>query len=336
MPFDRPSPTNNALHASYTQDVSKKKRPLAVVHYSHEPASIAFIDDILHLTVPCHHGQLNEYWKPVVPASDELFHKENQITDRSGWCADGENFFAAYIIPDEPELALSSQHAYDFLINLSKKLGYTNIYRIWNYIGHINALNANGLERYRDFCIGRANAFDDLNYVPSALPAATGIGFQKGGVSIFLIARKTPHAVNIENSLQVPAYQYPQIYGPKSPSFARATVLETQVGRYLYVSGTASIRQHRSLTDSLEQQITMTIENIKHLIKTAQFDFNYSHEYICDSLKIYVRHEQDASFVASAFHAAFNVAPENAPVLISDICRSELSLEVEGIFKYSP
>lgn len=333
MPFKRPNPKNNALHATYSQPVSDHAQPLAIVHYRHAPASIALVDDVLHLTIPCRHAQLNEYWKPVIPSFDGLLFKESHISDRSGWSTDGDNLFAAYLIPDEPELALSSQHAYDFLINLSQKLGYTNIYRIWNYIGYINAPNTHGLERYRDFCIGRANAFEDLNYAPSALPAATGIGFQDGGVCIFLIARKTPHAVNIENSLQVPAYQYPQIYGPKSPSFARATVLDTQAGKYLYISGTASIRQHSSLTDNLDQQIAITIENIMNLIKSAQIKFNFAHKYLCDSLKIYVRSEQDAPFIASAFQAAFNIKAESAPVLISDICRSELSLEVEGIFK---
>lgn len=333
MPFNRQYPKNNALHASYAQPVSGHTQPLAIVHYSHAPASIALVDDILHLTIPCRHAQLNEYWKPVVPSSDGSFCKESHISDRSGWSTDGDNLFAAYLIPDESELALSSERAYEFLINLSQNLGYTNIYRIWNYIGSINAPNTYGLERYRDFCVGRANAFEALNYAPSALPAATGIGFQDGGICIFLIARKTPNAVNIENSLQVPAYQYPQIYGPKSPSFARATVLDTQVGKYLYVSGTASIRQHSSLTDNLDQQIAITIENIRNLIKVTQVKFNFSHDYLCDSLKIYVRNEQDAPFIASAFQAAFNIKADSAPVLISDICRSELSLEVEGIFK---
>ena len=324
---------NSALIPSYGHTSCTHKNPLAIVKYCNAPPSLSLVNGNMNLTIPCNASDITEYWCPITKNSAMTFQKESYVAENNGWCADGENIFAAYIIPDQPELSLSSEHAYKYLIELTQKLGYTNIYRIWNYIGRINTPNINGLERYRDFCTGRANAFEALNYAPSTLPAATGIGFHDGGIAIFLIARKTPEAINIENSLQIPAYQYPQCYGPKSPSFARATMIDTQDGQRLYISGTASIRQHASLTDSLEQQISITIENIQNIIKTLRADSKYPKEYLCDSLKIYVRHEQDAALISAAFQDAFNIAAKNAPVLIADICRSELSLEVEGVFR---
>lgn len=306
---------------------------LAVVHYGHAAPSIMCKNGMLHVCIPSAQTQLTEYWCPLHRTSDNTSQTQCHATDTQGWCADGENLFAASLIPDGLELAPASKQAYTRLIQLAEHLGYTNIYRVWNYIGRINAPNANGLERYRDFCLGRAEAFEGLNYAPAALPAATGIGFENGGVVVFLIARKTPQATNIENPLQVSAYNYPQQYAPKAPSFARATVIKVQNGFCLYVSGTASIRNHTSFTHTLEQEIAITIENIQQLLKMAQAEYSQFQNSFCESLKIYVRHEKNIPLIAKAFQEAFGVAPEQAPVLVSDICRAELSLEVEGVFR---
>lgn len=307
---------------------------LAVVHYNHGHPTLMCNNGVLHVCIPSTATQLAEYWYVPDQTSHQPRQTECHVTGNEGWCADGENLFAACLIPDGPELAHASKQAYEHLIKLAHTLGYINIYRIWNYIGSINAPNSNGLERYRDFCLGRAEAFETLNYAPASLPAATGIGLQEGGVVVFLIARKTPQATNIENPLQVPAYQYPQRYGPKAPSFARATAIETQNSLYLYVSGTASIRNHVSLCQNLNQQTCITIENIQTLLDETQKKFPaFTHVY-CDTLKIYVRHAQDIGAVADAFQNAFCVKPEHSPTLISDICREELSLEVEGVFRF--
>ena len=52
---------------------------------------------------------------------------------------------------------------------------------------------------------------------------------------VFAATEATPR--HFENPLQVPAYEYPGEYGPRSPSFARATVV-AQPGPCLFVSGT--------------------------------------------------------------------------------------------------
>lgn len=324
-------PLYGALVPSYAPEPTADT--LAIVHYGPVHSTITCKDGVLHVSIPSRNTQVSEYWQPVKSVSDQVTQTECHVTPNEGWCADGENLFAACLIPDGPELAPASKRAYERLIQLAHTLGYTNVYRIWNYIGSINTPNGNGLERYQDFCLGRAEAFETLHYTPASLPAATGIGFQQGGVVVFLIARKTPQATNIENPLQVPAYQYPQHYGPKAPSFARATVVKTHNGLWLYVSGTASIRNHISLHHSLEQQIAITIENIQTLLEETRKKFPDFKQVFCDSLKIYVRHHHDAPTVAKAFQNSFCVKPEKSPVFISDICREELSLEVEGIFR---
>lgn len=322
--------TYNALIPNYAlKDIQEN---LAVVHYGNEKTSITSKNNVLHICIPSAQTQLTEYWSLLHLTTEDANQRQCHATGTEGWCADGENLFAACLVPDGPELAPVSKQAYMRLIQLAEQLGYANIYRIWNYVGRINDPNNNGLERYRDFCLGRADAFEALKYAPTTLPAATGIGFQNGGVVVFLIARKTPQATNIENPLQVPAYQYPQRYGPKAPSFARATVIKVKNGFCLYVSGTASIRNHTSLTQNIEQEIAITIENIQQLLKIAATKYPTFKQSICDSLKIYVRHKKDIPLVSQALQAAFGVEAAQAPVLISDICRAELSLEVEGVF----
>ena len=83
---------------------------------------------------------------------------------------------------------------------------------------------------------------------------------------MFLLARRTRDTVNVENPLQMPAYEYPDTYGPRSPSFARATTVTTAGVASLYVSGTASIRGHRTVGATLEEQIKVTMENIDALL----------------------------------------------------------------------
>ena len=73
--------------------------------------------------------------------------------------------------------------------------------------------------------LGRAEAFSALADRFPQLSAATGIGTLSPGVDVAFLAAKPGRAVHLENPRQTPAYKYPSQYGPKSPSFARATFL---------------------------------------------------------------------------------------------------------------
>ena len=102
------------------------------------------------------------------------------------------------------------------------------------------------------------------------MPAATGIGSHSDKIYGYLVATKNIDYENLENSIQMSAYRYPPQYGPKSPSFARATIkknLKKDGSVQVFISGTASIRGHQTLHEGdIEKQVNTTMENIEHLI----------------------------------------------------------------------
>ena len=160
-----------------------------------------------------------------------------------------EFLFGVITLPDSlllknknnaPELQLITESAYRQIFALMDEMDYAHIYRFWNYMADINGVS-HGLERYRQFNIGRKNAFlTSSNITNSQLPAACALGTANGPLSIaFLLGRKAP--VAIENPRQVSAYEYPEDYGPKTPSFSRATLLRLEHSAILFISGTARI-----------------------------------------------------------------------------------------------
>lgn len=311
-------PVRPVYQTSETQNNGRQM--IGVVHYRAAEPGIEITDGVVTVTVPSPGNNVTECW----PAESGTV--KSGVHGDVHWAHDQENLFAALSIPDSGVLGEKVRGAYTALLTTTANLGFPQIYRVWNYIGKINHSNDAGLERYRDFCRGRADAFSDLAWAPHALPSGTGIGLAEGGVTIFLLARRTNDAANVENPLQMPAYEYPDTYGPRSPSFARATSVTTVGAASLYISGTASIRGHRTIGHTLEEQIQVTVENIDALLASpddgpVQFE----------TLKIYVRHPEHLDTVATAFRDHYQVTAHAAPVLRADICRSDLLLEVEGV-----
>lgn len=203
-------------------------------------------------------------------------------------------------------------------------LGYPNVYRMWNMIGHINRSNRDGLEVYRDFCLGRAPAFDEMELGTTRMPAATGIGSQGTGVSFYFLATSSGEVLNLENPRQMPAYEYPRRYGTKSPSFARATTISGS--GTLYVSGTASILGHSTVhIGDLSGQLETTRDNIRALLLSEPEDSPWS----LSHLKVYVRYEDDLQQVREFVEQHL---PSTTPAVYLNvaICRDDLLLEMEG------
>ncbi|HDG9776555.1 TPA: hypothetical protein PGG59_004990 [Raoultella planticola] len=136
-----------------------------------------------------------------------------------------EFLLCAGYIPASEQYAESTFNSYNVAFSLINNLNFPKIFRMWNFIPGINSENNAGLEVYRDFCYGRAKAFEQSYAAEWGMPAATGIGTLGHEICFYFIACRNSEINYIENSRQVPAYQYPQKYGPKSPSFARATNL---------------------------------------------------------------------------------------------------------------
>lgn len=250
---------------------------------------------------------------------------------------DGESLFCAARIDSSDDCAEAVRAAYLTALGLTRTLDYQRIFRMWNFVENINGTNSEGLEVYRDFCRGRARAFHEFGFTDEQLPAATGVGALGGGIGFCLLAGRSAHRVTIENSRQVPAYRYPQRYGPSPPSFARATHVTAAAdgGASIYVSGTASVVGHETLhRGQIAEQCGETLANLEHLLSAdnlARHGLRPGRRLEdLRNIKVYVRDRQDLLTVREICAKAFSPAADIA-FLNVDLCRSDLLVEIEGI-----
>jgi chorismate lyase / 3-hydroxybenzoate synthase len=210
-----------------------------------------------------------------------------------------------------------SCETYARLIEQVRDAGFPYFVRMWNFVGSIN--ETNGRERYQLFCAGRHDAFVGAGYHHDVdLPSASAVGMRgRGLITYFLAARDA--GVQVENPRQVAAYNYPPEYGPKSPSFSRATVWRDTV----FVSGTSSVLGHATVhVGDVEAQLGETMRNIEAVLaRTGRTLSNVV------AAKTYVRNASDYDVIARRLADVF---PVNL-YLEADICRKELLLEVECV-----
>jgi enamine deaminase RidA (YjgF/YER057c/UK114 family) len=239
---------------------------------------------------------------------------------------------------DASGLHNSTRQAYNEIFALMQELGFRYIYRFWNYMADINGMS-DGLERYRQFNAGRKEAFEQHeSLINEHYPAACALGLADGPLSIaFLLGRHlTP--VAIENPRQVSAYEYPEQYGPRTPSFSRATLLkpddastEPTQSAALFISGTASIVGHETRhADDVVAQTHETLANLAAVIEQANQQLSQPlFKLPAMFLRVYVRHVHDLAAIQQVIQDYLN-APVYAIYIQADICRQDLLLEIEA------
>ncbi|MCS7479531.1 FkbO/Hyg5 family chorismatase [Umezawaea endophytica] len=251
---------------------------------------------------------------------------------RLRYAEEGGFLFVSAVVPPSVRYAEAVRALYAELFALTKRVGYPTICRLWHYIGRINGTTADGLETYRDFCVGRALAFEEVG---ATMPAASAVGSAHEGVSVCLLATRAGALTAIENPLQVPAYRYPGQHGPKSPSFSRATYLRQDAGGTLFLSGTASILGHETAhPGDLAGQLATTFGNVEAVVHERNLarhgvDAGFGLADF-DRVTAYVRHADDLAAVEASCRAAFG-AGTAVRLLRADLCRSDLLVEVEGV-----
>jgi chorismate lyase / 3-hydroxybenzoate synthase len=229
-----------------------------------------------------------------------------------------------------PPLQVATEAAYQSVFELLESCGYNAVLRFWNYFPGINRVSHH-MERYRQFNIGRQDAF--LSHGRSVIgnvPAACALGSAAGGLHIAFLAARA-EMMGIENPRQVSAYHYPNQYGPRSPTFSRACLVNLLGCDMLFISGTASIVGHRTLHDGdVAAQTRECLENIGAVVAEANRRAPGA-DFRLDSLayKIYVRHPEDLRRVRHEI-AQFIQAPVAAVFLQADICRADLLVEIEA------
>jgi hypothetical protein len=229
----------------------------------------------------------------------------------------------------ERELAARTQSVYTRLLQICEG---RHLFRIWNYVPRINALT-DGFENYRAFCQGRSVAFEqgfgaDFQAV---LPAASAVGSLGSHLDVIFVAglEKPRH---FENPAQVPAYLYPIQHGPRSPSFARATVARDGERMLTFISGTAAIRGHETVAPgALNEQLECTLENLRLISVAAGIGEQLAVDVSTRRFfKIYLRHASDFPAVRAQLDRTLLRPQDTVIYLQTDICREALNVEIEA------
>lgn len=248
-----------------------------------------------------------------------------------GFAHDGEVLFGSLaVLEGGPQtVAADTFKGYARIIAFLERHNYPHLLRCWNFLHDINRGDADR-ERYKQFCVGRHQALAAAKNFERQLPAGTAIGLRDPGLLIYFIAGKQP-GQRIENPRQLPAFQYPRQYGPRSPSFSRATFKRSGGGGLLLVSGTASVVGHatRHPFDPLPQ-LEETVENLRALLDHAAALLNGCHWQL-QGIKLYLRERADLPLVRKRTEALLG---PHTPVLYleGDICRTDLKLEIEAAY----
>ncbi len=218
----------------------------------------------------------------------------------------------------------------------------SDIVRQWNYIGNILKIEDEN-QHYQLFNNARSLFYDVVNF-EHGFPAATGISMSMNSLFIAAIAiQAAPETkvIAIDNSLQIPAYNYSQtvLISAKTdtvkarPKFERAKLIANKDSGVLYVSGTAAIRNEASMSENDASLQTMqTIENINFLISEKNLHNNKVEEKLNISLKsirVYIKKASDYQTIKALIESAWPTV--KAIYVQAEVCRDGLLVEIEGI-----
>ncbi|HLR86279.1 MAG TPA: hypothetical protein VK064_00180 [Wenzhouxiangella sp.] len=268
-----------------------------------------------------------EYWQgenPVSSGDDEGV----------SWSRSGDLLFLGLALTDSAgsDPCATARSIYERLLAAAVRAGCPALLRAWNYMPAITHGSGDS-ERYRRFCQGRAAALDAAGYGEDALCAATAIGGSEPLMRVYLLCAPKP-GINIENPRQVSAFHYPREYGPRSPAFARATVVGGQQDSLLLlISGTASVVGHQSVHEgNVAAQLEEVIRNVEHLAETAADRVGrsalagFSESTL---IRVYVRHSRDWPMVEKRLRQRWPAV--RLAGLKGEVCRSELLVELEAV-----
>ncbi|MEM1155046.1 MAG: hypothetical protein AAGI44_12980 [Pseudomonadota bacterium] len=318
---------DNSLRCHYSQqsltELLASDRVLAVIGHGADCQPAADARHYPSGLVPLSDADSYEVWStssPVCSGTDQ----------KTRWSRSEELLFAARWVDDgsAADQAEAIYNAYSDLLGFIEHSGYPHIARIWNYMPDINEGKADS-ERYRRFCLGRKRAFEQSSYRRNSYPSACALGHDGKQTLIYMLARKEPTR-HIENPRQQSAYEYPREYGPASPLFARASLVDWLRGSQLFVSGTASIVGHESrFPDNLDGQLQTTFDNIDILLQRAASEIGAVEIPKMSILKVYIRRPEDYEAVRAAIGQRFGGVA--AHYVRADICREELLVEIDGV-----
>lgn len=308
------------VHTSHLNTPTLLDSPdvMAVVDFAQTPAPRP--DDPRQMVTPLgSQADLREVWTtssgPVTSGQ----------TGRIQYVRSGTETIGTLVLEDDGQaIETLAYRAYTELLTWLDAQPHQHLWRVWNFLADIN-MGDGDQERYRLFSVGRLRALRESAVPDRALPPATAIGCQAPLVYLMFIAGGQP-CQPVENPRQLSAYRYPRRYGPASPSFARAARVDAGS---LIVSGTASIVGHETRhPGDWARQLDETHRNLEALTAHAGV------EAAPRALRAYLRPEVPLGPVVERIRARWGQHLDVIP-LVGDICRTDLMLEIEGVWPLS-
>lgn len=224
-------------------------------------------------------------------------------------------------------LEAESLRAYRAIIEAT---GTRHLYRIWNFVPKINHNAPGAMEHYKLFCSGRARAFGAYcgKAEQAHFPSASATGCRGDYLTIVFLAgvNTTKHW---ENPEQVPAYQYPEQYGPNSPSFARGSrFIDAKNGEWIFIAGTAAIKGSESLhPGDFNRQLAITFDNLDLVLGQVGLSLA-TKENRRRHFKVFLRNRKNLLSLHAELNSVLGPA-DSFSIVEADICRAELEVEIE-------
>jgi len=225
---------------------------------------------------------------------------------------------------------------------------FPQVFRTWIYQGNI-VLEEGDTQRYKELNRARSDFFYGTSFIEQFLPknvslgaiypASTGIGADDVDVAMSCQAiqaeREDVIVVPIENPNQTSAFNYAERYSPQSPKFARACAVKYNDCCTVYVSGTASIVDEKTVfVDDPVGQTNQTLDNIAALISGANLEKHGVEGFESDLsdfavARVYVKKPEHLDVIREAYFQRL----ADVPVVFTyaDVCRDDLLVEIEGI-----
>jgi enamine deaminase RidA (YjgF/YER057c/UK114 family) len=213
----------------------------------------------------------------------------------------------------------------------SEGASYRDVVRTWIYVENI-------LDWYDEFNLARNTCYTDFGLLASVdleqaeeifSPASTGIaGKNPEGASTIMdllaITQKSNTGIQIRplyGSRQRSPYRY-------GSAFSRATCVVEPEGKWIFVSGTASINEKGESVyiGDISSQVKHTIEVVNSLIDSEGASFSD----LCEATVFLKRKSDFPLYQETAESLGFSGIP--AVYLVADVCRDELLFEVDAAF----
>lgn len=254
--------------------------------------------------------------------------------------------FTAGIVPVNLGMSIydQSHEVFNAILAILKIEGFAvnDIVRQWNFIERITEFSSDG-QHYQLFNDARSEFYAGVDW-SGGYPAATGIGTTNGGVMVEIDAGqiKVGKVVSLDNELQIAAHEYSQqvLLGSTqltTPKFERGKAVDYGGGEVqIYISGTAAIRGEDSLADvDIIGQTISTLENIEYLVgveNLKKHGISVGNSPKFQLFRVYLKLRSDFLKAKEVIAKRYPNTP--TMYVITDVCRDELLIEIEGVAQY--